>query len=56
MRIAAAAAAATVVVVVVGGPGMNTKSHGEDGKMPSQQVEVWMEGVGGIPVRDVSDT
>lgn len=22
------------------GPGMNTKSHGEDGKMPSQQVEV----------------
>lgn len=42
MRIAAAAA---------GGPEMNTKSHGEDGNMPSQQVEaetgvcVWVGGV-----------
>lgn len=46
MRIAAAAA---------GGPEMNTKSHGEDGNMPSQQVEVetyvcvWGEG-GGWPL------
>lgn len=48
MRIAAAAA---------GGPEMNTKSHGEDGNMPSQQTEVetCVCGGGVAPVRDVSD-